>query len=417
MHGSQQQDSDREDTVMVNENEGLVLRGEGSLIANDDILSPVMNLALAKKRLAEFQGFVKEYLVENEDFGVIPGTPKPTLLKPGADKLCELYGLADSYEIVDKVEEYDAKPPLFDYTIRCTLVRLRTGQVIATGLGSCSTYESRYRWRKGSRKCPKCGQETIIKGKAEYGGGWLCFAKKGGCGAKFPDGDKSIESQSAERLENEDIIDQKNTVLKMAKKRAKIDATLSATRSSGVFTQDVEDMPAFREEPKPQPQQPRQAQRPAPAKHTEDVICAQCGNTNGHTADCPTQQKQQAAVPQGQNRRFVNVDSVAIKKSKKNTPFAEVCGVTRDGEKLKLYAYEKEIVNRAEEWKGLWCDFALESRPSADGKKTFITLLSVFNVNGTKYVDNKPVPAAEEGQYIEDQDDPTGQPTAGEMGF
>src|SRR5690606_28333663 len=33
-----------------------------------------------------------------------------------------------------------------------------------------------------------------------------------------------------------------NTVLKMAKKRALIDATLSATRSSGIFTQDVEDL-------------------------------------------------------------------------------------------------------------------------------------------------------------------------------
>ena len=35
--------------------------------------------------------------------------------------------------------------------------------------------------------CPKCGKSAIIKGKAEYGGGWLCFGKKGGCGAKFTD--------------------------------------------------------------------------------------------------------------------------------------------------------------------------------------------------------------------------------------
>src|SRR5699024_10296594 len=34
-----------------------------------------------------------------------------------------------------------------------------------------------------------------------------------------------------------------NTVLKMAKKRALIDAVLSATRSSGIFTQDIEDFP------------------------------------------------------------------------------------------------------------------------------------------------------------------------------
>jgi hypothetical protein len=33
--------------------------------------------------------------------------------------------------------------------------------------------------------CPKCGKDAIIKGKEEYGGGYLCFKKKGGCGAKF----------------------------------------------------------------------------------------------------------------------------------------------------------------------------------------------------------------------------------------
>lgn len=34
--------------------------------------------------------------------------------------------------------------------------------------------------------CPVCGVVgAIIKGKPEYGGGWLCFQKKGGCGAKF----------------------------------------------------------------------------------------------------------------------------------------------------------------------------------------------------------------------------------------
>lgn len=40
----------------------------------------------------------------------------------------------------------------------------------------------------GDRLCPQCQKPAIIKGRAEYGGGWLCFKKKGGCGAKFPDG-------------------------------------------------------------------------------------------------------------------------------------------------------------------------------------------------------------------------------------
>ena len=33
--------------------------------------------------------------------------------------------------------------------------------------------------------CPVCGKDAIIQGKPEYGGGWVCFSKKGGCGAKF----------------------------------------------------------------------------------------------------------------------------------------------------------------------------------------------------------------------------------------
>lgn len=47
--------------------------------------------------------------------------------------------------------------------------------------------------RPESKKCPKCGAAAIIKGKQEYGGGWLCYQRKGGCGFKWPDGDAEIE--------------------------------------------------------------------------------------------------------------------------------------------------------------------------------------------------------------------------------
>lgn len=41
---------------------------------------------------------------------------------------------------------------------------------------------------KPAMKCPECGKASaVIKGKVEYGGGWLCFGKKGGCGAKWQD--------------------------------------------------------------------------------------------------------------------------------------------------------------------------------------------------------------------------------------
>ena len=38
--------------------------------------------------------------------------------------------------------------------------------------------------RADVKTCPACGKAAIIKGKAEFGGGWVCFKKKGGCGWK-----------------------------------------------------------------------------------------------------------------------------------------------------------------------------------------------------------------------------------------
>lgn len=251
------------------------------------VLSPVMNLEVAKRRLVEFQTFVKGYLIEGEDFGTIPGTPKPTLLKPGADKLCELYGLADDYEILTQVEQFNADPPLFDYTIRCRLTARRDGRLVATGVGSCNSYEGKYKWRDSQRSCPKCHKPTIIKGKEEFGGGFLCFAKKGGCGAKFADTDKAIISQAIGRVLNDDLATQKNTILKMAKKRAKIDATLGATRSSGIFTQDIEDMAVA----PPEPVSPTQRN----AGEANAPKAAPTANGKAKTSPAPSQPKNNLA--------------------------------------------------------------------------------------------------------------------------
>lgn len=220
-------------------------------------LTMAVTTEVAMTRLKELQQFVKEVMVEDEDYGVIPGTNKPSLYKPGAEKLCEIYGLAPMVEVTQRVEDWDRG--LFAYEVKTSLVSKRTGQVVATGVGSCNSMEGRYRWRDSQRACPKCKNETIIKGKAEYGGGWLCFAKKGGCGAKFADGDASIEGQSVGRVENDDPYTLVNTILKMAKKRSHVDATLSATRSSAIFTEDVEDMDLGGPAPTAPPERPQQA--------------------------------------------------------------------------------------------------------------------------------------------------------------
>lgn len=38
---------------------------------------------------------------------------------------------------------------------------------------------------KSLGKCPSCGAEAVIKSDAKYGGGWVCWKAKGGCGAKY----------------------------------------------------------------------------------------------------------------------------------------------------------------------------------------------------------------------------------------
>lgn len=211
------------------------------------------------------QVYVKRHMIPDTDYGIIPGTKKNTLLKPGAEKLTELFRCTPKYDLVEKIEDWDK--PLFHYVFRVVITSRDAGTALAEGYGSCNSREGRYRWRDQSRKCPTCGKETIIKGKTEYGGGWICFAKKGGCGAKFGDSAAEIINQPLGKIENPDIFDLANTILKMAKKRALVDGAIALARCSDIFTQDREDNLPYPEdippEPKPQRQQP--AKQPAAA--------------------------------------------------------------------------------------------------------------------------------------------------------
>jgi hypothetical protein len=150
-----------------------------------------ISLEEANRRVKMLQEFVREHMVEGEDYGVIPGTSgKPTLFKPGAEKLNAIFGLAPIVEITSRDEDWDAGRVA--YEVKVTLLNKRTTSVEAEGIGNCKSRERRYK--------------------------------------------------------NQDAANIANTILKMAKKRALIDATLSATRASGLFTQDLEDMDLERTE-------------------------------------------------------------------------------------------------------------------------------------------------------------------------
>ena len=142
------------------------------------------------QRIVNFQNVIQKTLKEGHDYGVIPGTGnKPTLLKPGAEKILMLMGVTSEYEIIERVQDYDKG--FFAFTVKCVLSR--GGQVITEGVGHANTRERRY---------------TRVK----------------------------------EGREPQDPYTLANTVLKMAKKRAQVDATLTIAALSEIFTQDIEDM-------------------------------------------------------------------------------------------------------------------------------------------------------------------------------
>jgi len=172
--------------------------------------------------IGRFQALVRTTLKEGHDYGVIPGTgTKPTLLKPGAEKILKLLELADEYTILDKVEDWQAG--FFRYIVKCQARHIGTGVVVSEGLGECNSKESKYRWRWvfGSDVPPEVDKSKLVMQKRRSR--------------------KSGKEFTMYRLDNEDIYSQVNTILKMAKKRAEVDASLSVGRLSDMFTQDIED--------------------------------------------------------------------------------------------------------------------------------------------------------------------------------
>ena len=181
---------------------------------NQNSLSIIENTNLQQiqgtlTKITQFQQLVQSQLKQNHDYGIIPGTPKPTLLKPGAEKILMLMGLRSEFEIVDSTRDFEKG--FFQYQVRCKLYR---GDILITeGLGAANTKE---------RKYLKQDPYTID-----------------------------------------------NTVLKIAKKRALIDAVLLVASLSEVFTQDIEDMDLVGNQ-LPQNEQQRQQQNLTP--DSDDAI-------------------------------------------------------------------------------------------------------------------------------------------------
>jgi hypothetical protein len=166
-------------------------------------------------RLATIQDVMRHVMQDGVDYGVIPGTDKPTLYKPGAEKLCVTFRLAATQPTIDQIPELTG-----DIRYRVSVpIMTANGAVVAVGVGECSTGEEKYRWRR-----PVHIDEFNTAPDDQRRVKWT----------------RSGESWNQVRVNPADVA---NTVLKMAHKRAYVHGVIMATAAGAIFTQDIEDMP------------------------------------------------------------------------------------------------------------------------------------------------------------------------------
>ncbi|TBR16980.1 hypothetical protein EPO66_03630 [bacterium] len=229
-------------------------------------LSTTNNTALTatevRKQVNLIQEVMHNVMTEGEHYGKVPGCDKPSLLKPGAEKLMMTFRLAAEYDELLGSTEGDS---FICYKINCKLTHIPTGQIIGNGRGVCNSKEKKYRNRsvylnKATEEEKKIGKEETRTGKTgEY---------------------KVL-------VVPQDPWDVQNTIYKMACKRALVAAILNATAASDIFTQDIEDIdeavvlngteiPGSKpsvETPKEKKDEPTQKQAPATGN---EITCQGC---------------------------------------------------------------------------------------------------------------------------------------------
>lgn len=258
---------------MKDEQKDIVVRDEPRQLTPQGVLSQVQDI----------QRLMAEVMKKDEHYGVIPGSTKPTLLKAGAEKLSLMFRLAPEYDVIEREHENGHR----EYRITCTLYSIVTGVRVGQGVGVCSTLESKYRYREVSdfevmdEPIPEDAKER----KKEY--------RAQGYGMKKIDGQWAwVKYKDTHKEENQNIADTYNTVLKMGKKRAHVDAILTATAASDIFAQDLEDLTdktvvvRSTESDKPEFLQEPKAGEP---RVVEDKQCDKCYAPVGkqHLKTCP----------------------------------------------------------------------------------------------------------------------------------
>ena len=183
-----------------------------------------------RERAAWVREVTKAALVEGTDFGVIPGTERPALLKPGAEMLLLAAGLGFTIARIDDQDSASHQ----GVTYRCTV---RRGELV---LAECDGYagydESRYY---------RSAEESERQERA--------YAKKD---RREPREDRFVEYRAPW-----------NTLVKMSQKRALVGAALNAVAGSGLFVTDDDDQgqaQGSRTQPARSPRRPRRDEGPPP---------------------------------------------------------------------------------------------------------------------------------------------------------
>lgn len=303
---------------------------------------PVMTVEEAVKRKQELHKFIALNFELGVDLGTIPGTETrrcpvcnqtntivPTkdwrklceranggcgkvfsdhvLYLAGAQKLCYYYGLRAEFAIVDKVNDWTGEAhggtPFHSYLTKCTLYH--NGRVVGEGYGECNAWEPKYKYLHAERLCPNCKKPAIIINRYS-GDKWLCWAKKDGCGAKFPEGNAEIEGQKVGKIINPDLAGLVNTFVKMSMKRSYVGGVVYVTSASEIFKQDIGDDPADQPEDEPggkeqttsrpeAKQRPRQGKAPAESNGEPQRNDGAPPVGTARAANGPAQAKPQAA--------------------------------------------------------------------------------------------------------------------------
>ena len=245
---------------------------------------PVLSVQRAVERKQMMNEFIGKVLIPDVDYGEQPGgaKDKKVLKKSGAEKLCSIFGLAPRIINEEKTEDWSGAEhggePFFYY--KYTIGLYRGDRFMGEAVGSCNSWESKYRYRWVSEDIAKTradferfpkrgGQRTMFEpqfaidkkettgkyGKpTEYWQTWQAAIDGGTAkpgkkkmGTREFNGYYMSVDETQYRIANPDIADLVNTVQKMAHKRALVAPVLIVTNCSDAFTQDSED---FGEEPR-----------------------------------------------------------------------------------------------------------------------------------------------------------------------